>query len=74
MGKQEMNENCVTGKKGAFIVSHTEQVAVSLMATESRRTRGAATRGFAFCLARTSAIAAASHVTLKFSRSAPNFS
>lgn len=47
-------------------VGRTEQVTVSFMPTESRRTRGGAIRGVAFCLARTSAIAAASHVTLKF--------
>lgn len=52
-----MNENCVTGKNGVYwreiywlCVGRTEQVTVFLMATESRRTRGAATRGVAFCL------------------------
>lgn len=67
-------ELCNWEERGIYwlCAGHTEQVSVFLMATESRRSRGGTNRGVAFCLARTSAIAAASHVTLKFFWLAPN--
>lgn len=71
-----MNENCVTGKKRAFIacgMAIPSRWQSPLIAAENRRTGEEATGGVAFSLARTSGVAATSPVTQRFSWPAPNF-
>lgn len=72
-----MNDNCVTGKKGAFIACGMAVLSrwqSLFIAAESRRTGGGATGGVAFSLARTSGIAVTSSAILRFSSPGPNFS
>lgn len=72
-----MNENCVAGKKGAFIACGTATLSrwwSLFIAAERRRTRVGVAGGATFSLARTSGIAVTSPAIWRFSWPAPHFS